>query len=144
MGLFRKKSGQTGAISVFLVIVLVPCIVVACVFVDASRVLLSQSLSTSAADLALNAVMSNYDAELKKLYGLMASSQNIDDAYSRAEGYYRTLLEAKGIDKDTAQVASETMATSLKQTTSQNTDLLKARVKEPDVPFISAALPDAN
>ena len=54
MKLFRPG----GTISVFLVIILVPCLVVCFLFVDLSRVELSQSSVESTADTTLNSLIS--------------------------------------------------------------------------------------
>ena len=73
-----KLNNSRGAISVFLVLILVPCIVVVCLFGDISRVELSKAEASSAGDLALYSLMSHYDEELKEYYGLVASCQNIE------------------------------------------------------------------
>ena len=54
--LFYKNNG---AISVFLVLILVPIITVSSVFVDASRLRMAESVAVSAADLTLENVLSN-------------------------------------------------------------------------------------
>ena len=58
MRIFRKKDG---AVTVFLTIILVPIIVISCLFVDASRIRLAQSVVSSAGDLTLNTVLTQYD-----------------------------------------------------------------------------------
>ena len=58
---FSKR--ERGAVSVFLVIILVPCMLVASIFVDVGRVYLSKSMAESAADMALNSLMTQYDAD---------------------------------------------------------------------------------
>ena len=72
--IFRKKDG---AVSVFLTIILVPMIVVSCLFVDACRAKLAEPVVSSAGDLTLNTALTQYDATLNDYYGLMASSQNV-------------------------------------------------------------------
>ena len=62
---FSKR--ERGAVSVFLVIILVPCMLVASIFVDVGRVYLSKSMAESAADMALNSLMTHYDADLNDL-----------------------------------------------------------------------------
>ena len=47
MQLFRRNDG---AISVFLVMILVPCMLVASIFVDISRVSLGRAVAESSAD----------------------------------------------------------------------------------------------
>lgn len=86
-----------GAVSVFLTIILVPCIVVACLFDDVSRVHLCKAHAESAADLALHSLLSNYDNSLKEYYGLVASCQNIEDFYDVSETYFKGMMAAEGI-----------------------------------------------
>ena len=63
MRCFHKNRG---AISVFLVIILVPCMLVSSVFVDISRVQLSRAVAESSADLALSTLMTYYDYDLNE------------------------------------------------------------------------------
>lgn len=96
---FRKTKG---AISIFLVIVLLPMMTVASVFVDMSRINLAKSMAESAGDLTLNTALTNYDAEMKNLYGLFATSQNMDDLMASLEDYYRDSIIAAGVDSAAA------------------------------------------
>ncbi len=94
----RRKKGSRGAVSVFLAIILVPCIVVACIFGDISRVELSKSQAAGAADLALYALLSDFDEDLKESYGLVASSQKIDDQMKKAASYFDGMMNAKSVE----------------------------------------------
>lgn len=97
----KKKDFQRGAVSVFLTVILVPCIAVSSLFVDLSRVKLSKSVATSSADLALNSLMAHYDTDLSEFYGMMASCQNIEDFYEEAAQYYLDALHSQGLaDED--------------------------------------------
>ena len=96
---FRKTKG---AISIFLVIVLLPMMTVASVFVDMSRINLAKSMAESAGDLTLNTALTNYDAQMKNLYGLFATSQNMDDLMASLEDYYRDSIVAAGVDSAAA------------------------------------------
>ena len=87
-----------GAVSIFLVIVLVPSIVCSSLFVDASRVKSATGLVASAGDLTLNTVLSQYDVDLNDFYGLMASAQNMDDVLGAAEDYFVSCIKSQGID----------------------------------------------
>lgn len=87
-----------GAISIFLVIVLLPMLTVASVFVDMARINLANSMAESAGDLTLNTALTNYDAELKNLYGLFATSQDMDELMASLEDYYRDSIMAAGVD----------------------------------------------
>ena len=60
MRFFQKTKG---AISIFLVIILVPMMTVSSLFVDASKVKLARSMAESAGDLTLNTALTNYDTK---------------------------------------------------------------------------------
>ena len=94
----KRVFNRHGAVSVFLVIVLVPMIVCSSLFVDASRVKSATGLVSSAGDLTLNTVLSQYDVELNDFYGLMASSQNMDDVLNAAEDYFSSCIKSQNID----------------------------------------------
>lgn len=97
MLLFTKNRG---AISVFLVIILVPCMLIASIFVDISRVELSKAVAESSADLALSTLMTNYDYDLCEYYGLMGSCQNISEYYSTVSEYYDIALHSQDVDSE--------------------------------------------
>ena len=99
----KKGKSQRGAISVFLAIILIPCIVMSGMFVDLSRVKLAQGVATSSADLALNSLMANYDADLSDYYGLMASCQNIEDYYEESAQFFLEALYSQGLSADDAE-----------------------------------------
>ena len=95
----RKKcfGREKGAISVFLTIVLVPCIILTCLFGDISRVELSKTEAVAAGDLAMYTLLSHFDKDLKEYYGLVASVENIDDFYDITEKYFTGMMNARGI-----------------------------------------------
>lgn len=100
----KKHFSSRGAISIFLVIVLVPTITCSSLFVDASRVKSAQSLVSSAGDLTLNTVLSQYDVDLNEFYGLMASAQDTDDVLAAAEEYFTSCIKSQDINTtDTAK-----------------------------------------
>lgn len=96
----HKERKDRGAVSVFLTLILVPCLVVSSVFIDVSRVKLGEGLSVSAADMALNSLMTNYDADLSEFYGMMASCQSIEEFYEESAQYYLDALHSQGLDDD--------------------------------------------
>ena len=98
---FRKNHG---AISVFLVMILVPCMLIASIFVDISRVQLARAVAESSADLALSTLMSNYDYDLSEYYGLMGSCQNISEYYSLVTEYYDTALHSRDVSDEEIQL----------------------------------------
>jgi len=99
----KKQKFQKGAISVFLVIILIPCMVISSVFVDMSRVLLAKGSSSSAADLALNSLMANYDPDLSEYYGLVASCQDIDQFYEESARFFLEALYSQGLNAEDAE-----------------------------------------
>ena len=95
MRFFNKTKG---AISIFLVIIMVPMLTLSGLFVDAGRVKLSRSVMDSAGDLAMNTALTNYDIKLKELYGLFATAQDKEDLFAKLEDYYRSCIISAGID----------------------------------------------
>lgn len=94
-----KISNKTrGTVSVFLVIILVPCILVSSIFVDLGRVHLSKNVANSSADLALNALLTNYDYDLNEWYGLTASCQDIDTHYATTAEYFTRMLKSQDLE----------------------------------------------
>ena len=95
----KKKDGlRKGAVTVFLTVVLVPCLVFASVFTDLSRVELAKAQAVSAADLSLNAVLANYDPDLKEFYGMMASVQSPEEFMKKAEKYFTGMLKQANVN----------------------------------------------
>lgn len=99
---FKKKKkrtllGSRGAVTIFLILVLVPTIVFAAIFTDVSRVQFSKSMADSAGDLALDALLAKYDEDLEQYYGMVASCQNIDEFYSKTTDYFAGMMRAEGI-----------------------------------------------
>ncbi len=95
MGFFQKRNG---AVTVFLVLILVPIIVITSIFVDVSKVQLAQSVVNSSGDLALNTLMSQYDTDLNEFYGLLASCQDVEQFYDTAGEFYETALLSKSLE----------------------------------------------
>lgn len=92
-----------GAVSIFLVIILVPMMTVSALFVDASKVKLAKGVAASAADLTLNTALTDYDTMLKDVYGLFATAQDTEDLFGRLEGYFRTCITSSGVGEAEAQ-----------------------------------------
>lgn len=118
--MFRFVLKRRGAISVFLVVVLVPMLVMSATMVDVSRVNLGNAMAVSAGDLTANTVLTNYDYQLKKMYGLLASSNNTKDFLDKMEGFYCDTIMAGGIDKDTAATWAKQLRGSVSGTDLQN------------------------
>ena len=118
--MFRFVLKRRGAISVFLVVVLVPMLVMSATMVDVSRVNLGNAMAVSAGDLTANTVLTNYDYQLKKMYGLLASSNNTKDFLDKMEGFYCDTIMAGGIDKDTATTWAKQLRGNVSSTDLQN------------------------
>lgn len=103
----KKRDLKKGAVSVFLVLILVPCLLVTSLFVDLSRVKLSKSQASSSADLALNSLMTNYDADLNEWYGLVSSCQNIDEFYEISADYFLRMLSSQDLSTDEVMLLSD-------------------------------------
>ncbi len=102
-----KNKYVRGAVSVFLVMILVPCILVSSIFVDLGRVYMSKSVSQSTADLALNSLLTNYDADLSEWYGMIASCQDIEQFYEiSAEFFLKTVTSQDLSAEDLATVSA--------------------------------------
>ena len=93
----KKQQASHGAITVFLAIILLPCMVFTCVFGDLSRVQLSMATAKSAGDLAVYSLLARYDEDLKEYYGLVGSCQDIEDFYDVTENYFKGMLQAEGV-----------------------------------------------
>ena len=96
--MMKKKT--RGAVSVFLVMILVPCMLVSSIFVDVSRMYLAQGMAESASDLALNALLTKYDADLSDWYGMMASCQNIEEVYSKSAEIFLRILSSQDLSEE--------------------------------------------
>ena len=110
MRFFEKTKG---AISIFLVIILVPMMTMSSLFVDASKVELAKGLAESAGDLTLNTALTNYDTSLKELYGLLATAQDTEDLFTKLEDYYRTCIMSSGVNADDAEIYAEEIMNNL-------------------------------
>lgn len=130
MDKFRRKT--KGAISIFLALVLMPLMSVASIFVDMSRIELAQSMAASAGDLTLNTALSNYDSELKTIYGLFATAQNMDEMMESLEDYYRQSIVAAGVDEDIAADFAGNVMDLLKEETGTD-DLMNIQLSGLDV-----------
>lgn len=120
---------RRGAISIFLLIVLLPMMMVSAIFVDESRIKLAESVATSAGDLTLNTALTNYDTVLKEMYGLFATSQDMEELYSNLENYYRKSIVAAGVAETDADDYVSQIMEFLKSEAGTD-DLLKMNLTE--------------
>lgn len=106
MRLFRKNNG---AVSVFLVIILVPVLVVTSLFVDVARMHLGQAVVDSAGDLALNTAMTQFDSELNEYYGLLGTCKNKDELKTLSKDFYEKALGSAGLTKEQSKNMAKEM-----------------------------------
>ena len=107
----KHRKTERGAVSIFLVIILVPMLTVSALFVDASRMRLAKGLADSAADLTVNTALTDYDKKLKDMYGLFATSQDTEELYEKLEDYYKTCITSTGISDESADdIVSQIMS----------------------------------
>lgn len=95
--MLKLFSKQSGAVTVFLVIILVPTITVCSMFVDASRMELAKPVVESAGNLALNTMLTEYDEQLNEIYGLLGSCQDTEDLKETVKQYFVESLKSQGI-----------------------------------------------
>lgn len=88
MKLFEKRRIK-GAISIFLVLILIPVLLFSAVLIDGSRMASARAMTQEAADLAAASALSDYHQKLKDDYGLFAVSDS-----EKLEEIYKKSLEA--------------------------------------------------
>lgn len=94
MQIFYKKKG---AISVFLSVILLPTLIFAMLATDAARIYCSKSVISDAGELAMNAALAQYDADLKDEYGLIAMEKKPSAMKSDLEKYFTNSLNGSGL-----------------------------------------------
>lgn len=77
MGFMRKTKG---AISIFLAVILTAMIIVSGILVDGSRIWASKDEVKSALDTSAMSILTEYNSQLKELYGLFGLSENDPDS----------------------------------------------------------------
>lgn len=95
MKLFEKQRTK-GAISIFLVIILIPVLLFSAVLIDGSRMVSARAMTQEAADLAAASALSDYNQKLKDDYGLFAikDSEKLEEIYKKS---LEATLLAQGI-----------------------------------------------
>jgi len=102
---FWKKT--RGAISIFLVIILLPTMTMAGLFLDISRVKMAEEVVATSADLAINTVLSEYDKNLKDYFGLLASCQNTKDVIDVSKQYFVDSMVSAGVSTSAAETYAD-------------------------------------
>lgn len=124
-------TSNRGAVSVFLVIILVPTLIVTSVFVDVSRMFLGKSVAESAGDLALNSQLSQFDKELNEMYGLFAKAQSVDDVAENLDKYFESCMVSAGVNTTDAEQYGQILSGLIDEETGENfSDLLQIDVSE--------------
>ena len=85
-----------GSVSVFLILVLLPMLTVAGIFVDISRVRMGKAVVETASDLALNAALSQYDNMVKDLYFSVIGEKKNPYSYEHELAVQKTLCKIVG------------------------------------------------
>lgn len=94
----KKRSRESirkninGAISIFLVLIMIPMFTFAGTIVDLSRVNSANVVLSGASDLTMNAALSDYNEILKDVYGIFAMSATEADLTNNLERYFNNSL----------------------------------------------------
>lgn len=86
-----------GAISVFLTLILLPTLLLGGLTSDAARIYASKVVISDAGEMAMNAALAQYDAELMDQYGLFMMEKKPSQMESELEGYFNISLNGTGI-----------------------------------------------
>ncbi len=71
----KQFLDKKGSITIFLSLLIVPMFLLAGVIIDVARVVSAKSMISGAGDLTMNAALSNYNSELKDVYGIFAVTE---------------------------------------------------------------------
>lgn len=94
MAFFQKTKG---AISIFLVLIMVPMFVFGGLVVDGARISAARMAVSGAGDLAMNAALSEYEVVLKDVYGLFAMSETTEELELNVSRYFSNTINNAGI-----------------------------------------------
>lgn len=89
---------------------------------------MGKAVVETAADMTLNAALSQYDNMVKDLYGLFTTSQSISEIYDNLEEYYKKAIMEQGIGKDeAAYYAQQIMSSFFDSSDSGSNNLLNIK-----------------
>lgn len=91
---FRKTKG---AISVFLVLVLLPVMLFGGLTTDAARIYFSKVTISDAGEMAMNAALANYNAELMDEFGFMAMDSDPASYATEVQEFFTKSLNGTGL-----------------------------------------------
>lgn len=95
MNRFLHKT--KGAISVFLLLVLLPVLLFGGLTTDAARIYFSKITISDAGEMAMNAALANYDAELMDEFGLMVMAEEPESYGPQVREYFNKSLNGTGL-----------------------------------------------
>ncbi|NBI71580.1 hypothetical protein D3Z50_10995 [Clostridiaceae bacterium] len=96
---FFKNRRVKGAVSIFLVIILIPTMLLSAVLIDGARMQSARAMTQEAADLAAASALAAYHVDLKEAYGLFAMADK-DEAEAIYKESLSATLMASGITDD--------------------------------------------
>ncbi len=114
------KKQVRGSISVLLIIIMLPMMAIAAIFVDASGYEMSKAMISSASDLTMNTALTYYDEVLQEVYGIFAVSADSEELSKNLETYFVDSLIANGIVRDKDEYNNSEMLKRLGATFSGN------------------------
>ncbi len=88
----KIRKNIQGAVSIFLILIMIPMFTFAGVIVDLSRMSSAQIVLSGASDLAMNAAMSDYNKVLKDVYGIFAMSGSDEELNDNLRRYFENSL----------------------------------------------------
>lgn len=86
-----------GAISVFLIMILLPVMLLGGLTVDAARIYASRSVVSDAGDLTMNAALAQYEKELHDEYGLLVMQKDPESMEKQLEKLFNRSLNGSGL-----------------------------------------------
>lgn len=119
---FSKRAMQ-GSVTIFLLIIMLPMLVFSFSVMDLCKIFMAKSLQESSADLALNAALTSYDAVLKDMYGIMATSSSEKELTDKITKYYVATLESSGFSIDDEEDVHKLLADIFRSSTGVSEDL---------------------
>lgn len=86
-----------GSISVFLILILMPMYLGVYLAVDTARYTAAETKTNGAMKLTGNAALADYDESLKKIYGILAMSENEEALVEELTAYFSNMIDAAEI-----------------------------------------------
>ena len=124
MKLFENRRLK-GAVSIFLVIITIPCLLLSAVLIDGSRLSSARAMTQEATDLAAASILASYDQTLKDEAN--ASIQTMAD-YTVTEAQIENLVIAKGYTDCVAFIGENALSLAVAAPEGGLTDADTARI----------------